>query len=179
VNGSGNGDAGLKLTKGTPVVSLADGTKLGTIDHVYLDPARQEIVGFSFHQGGGLFGAKTGGLIDVADVHAIGPDAVTVADASAVRSELAIGARGDALVDLEDLLKRKVMTAGGAYVGQVASIQFGQDSYRLTRIDVAVGAFHADEPIDAAEIDQIGAELIVVADAVLGSAPGRVMVTVG
>ena len=52
------------LAKGTAVVSLADGTKLGTIDHVYLDPQRKEIVGFSFHQGG-LFGGKPAGVVDV------------------------------------------------------------------------------------------------------------------
>jgi uncharacterized protein YrrD len=42
-----------KLVKGTAVVSLEDGTKLGTIDTVFLDPGRKEIVGFSFHQGAG------------------------------------------------------------------------------------------------------------------------------
>ena len=30
-----------KLAKGTAVVSLGGGAKLGKIDHVYLDPARQ------------------------------------------------------------------------------------------------------------------------------------------
>jgi uncharacterized protein YrrD len=160
-----------KLAKGTAVVSLADGTKLGTIDHVYLDPRRKEIVGFSFHQGG-LFGGKLAGVVDVGNVHAFGPDAVTIDDASAVRSELAIDARCDGLIDLEDLLKRGVITEGGTAVGQVAAVRFGQDSYRLTAIEVAGGLFQGTRVIAADQIAQIGAELIVVADAVVTGATG-------
>ncbi len=156
-----------KLVKGTAVVSLADGAKLGAIDRVLLDPQRQEIVGFTFRQGG-LFGGKTAGLVDVADVHAFGPDAVTVNDVSAVRSELAIDARCDELVDLEDLLKRKVITDGGTYVGQVTSVRFGQDSYRLTAIEVSPGFFQDHRLIAAEHVVHLGTELIVVSDAVCG-----------
>ena len=154
-----------KLAKGTAVVSLADGTKLGAIDHVYLDPARKAIVGFSFHRGG-LLGGRTSGVVDVSDVHAFGPDAVTIDDVAAVRSELAIDARSDELIDLEHLLKRKVITEGGTFVGEVASIRFGQDSYRLTGIEVSPGFFEANRLIPADQVVQIGGELIVVADAV-------------
>jgi uncharacterized protein YrrD len=31
-----------RLVKGTPVISLADGSTLGAIDHVYFDPERLE-----------------------------------------------------------------------------------------------------------------------------------------
>ena len=159
--------------KGTAVVSLADGKKLGTIDHVYLDPARKEIVGFSFHQGNGLFGGKTTGMVDVSDVHSFGPDAVTVDDVTAVRSELALEAHRDELIDLEDLLKRKVLTEGGTFVGQVASVRFGQDSYRLTAIEVSPGFFQENRLIPGEEVEQIGAELIVVSNAVCGEAQAR------
>ncbi len=155
-----------RLVKGTAVVSLADGKKLGTIDHVYLDPGRKEIVGFSFHQGGGLFGGKTTGMVDVSDVHAFGTDAVTVDDVTAVRSELALEAHRDELIDLEDLLKRKVLTEGGTYVGQVVSVRFGQDSYRLTAIEVSPGYFQENRLVPSQEVEQIGDELIVVSDTV-------------
>ena len=158
-----------KLVKGTAVVSLADGTKLGTIDHVYLDPERKEIAGFSFHQGG-LLGGKTTGLVDVSDVHAFGPDAVTIDDASVVRSELAVGARRADRVELESLLKHKVLPASGTYVGQVASIRFGQDSHQLTAIEVSPGFFQENRLIPGEALEQIGAELIVVSDAVCAEA---------
>ncbi len=154
-----------RLVKGTAVVSLADGKKLGSIDRVYLDPERKEIVGFSFHHGG-LFGAKTTGMVDVSDVHAFGPDAVTVDDVTAVRSELALEAHRDALIDLEDLLKRKVLTEGGTFVGQVVSVRFAQDSYRLTAIEVSPGFFQENRLVPSQEVEQIGDELIVVSDTV-------------
>ena len=159
-----------ELKKGAPVISLADGIKLGTIDHLYLDPALKQIVGFSFHQGGGLFGSKTTGLIDVADVHAFGPDAVTVESLEAVRTQLAVDARCDALIDIEDLLKREVVTEGGTKVGTVTGVQFGEDSYRITTIQVSAGYFPEPQLIWAHEIKQIGAELIVVHDEVIAPA---------
>ena len=119
-----------KLARGAAVISLADGKKLGTVHRVYLDPVRKEIVGFTFVHGGGLFGGKTSALIDVGDVHAFGPDAVTVPDASVVHSDLAIGGKCDGLVDLEDLLKREVVTEGGAILGTITGIRFGIGSIR-------------------------------------------------
>ena len=168
----------IRLAKGTPVVSLGDGAKLGTIDHVYLDPARKEIVSFSFQRGGGLLGGKTSSVVDVSDVHGIGPDAVTLSDAGAVKIEVAVGDKRDGLVDLEDLVKRKVITESGTYVGQVSRIEFGADTYRLTQIEVSPGAFKTHALIDADEIEHIGAELVVVSDAVCGAAAEPALVTV-
>ena len=154
-----------RLVKGTAVVSITDGTKLGTVDHVYLDPASKQIVEFTFHTGGFL-GGRSSGVVDVSDVHSIGQDAVTLADASAVRSGVAVNPRCGDLVDLEELLKRKVMTEGGTYVGQVAAVEFGQDSHRLLRIEVSPGSFKHHETIPAEEIVSIGAELVVISDAI-------------
>lgn len=153
------------LVKGTAVVSLADGAKLGIIDHVYLDPRRKEIVGFTFHQGG-VFGGKSSGLVEIDDVHAFGPDAVTVDDLSAVHSDLAVNTRCDDLMDLEDLLKRKVMTEGGTFVGQVVSIRFGHDSHCLSGLEVSPGLFQDRRLIPGDAVEHIGAELVVISDTV-------------
>jgi uncharacterized protein YrrD len=159
-----------RLVKGTAVISLADGAKLGAIDHVYLDPRRKEIVGFSFHSGG-LFG-KTSNMVDVSDVHSIGPDAVTLTDTSAVRSEIAINAKCEDLIELDDLLKRKVVTEGGTFVGQVTCIEFGLDSYRLTQIAVSSGLMRGTDTIHADDILNVAGELVVVSDAVCGAEAG-------
>ena len=116
------------LVKGTPVISLNDGSTLGAIDHVYFDPERMAVVGFTFHQGGGLFGHRSSGLVDITDVHAFGSDAVTITDVSVVRSDVAIEPMREQLIELEHLLKRKVMTDAGTLVGQVAAIQFEDGS---------------------------------------------------
>jgi uncharacterized protein YrrD len=152
-----------KLTKGTDVISLADGAELGTIEHIFLDPERKRVVAFSFKSGGKLFGGKAINLVDVTDVHAIGPDAVTITDASVVHCEMAVGDRCNGLLELDDLLKRKVMTDAGEEVGHIAAIHFDQGSFTLTGIDVISGHFHQHrESIDAARIARIGDDLVLI-----------------
>jgi sporulation protein YlmC with PRC-barrel domain len=152
-----------RLVKGTPIISLADGSKLGAIDHVYFDPERLAVVGFTFHKGG-LFGGGTSGLVEIADVHAFGPDAVTITDISVVHCDLALEAKRGDLIDLEELLKRKVMTESGMHLGHVGAIQFGDASHRLTSLDVIAAGSSEHGSIPADEIQAIGDELIIVAD---------------
>jgi uncharacterized protein YrrD len=152
------------LVKGMPVVSLHDGSTLGMIDHVYVDPERRTVVGFTFHQGGSLFGGGASGLVDSADVHAFGPDAVTIPDVSVVRSDVAVASRRRDLLELEDLLHRPVITAGGMLVGQVAAVQFSEVSYQLTALDVLEAGTHEHRRLEAAAIQTIGEEWIIVAE---------------
>lgn len=152
-----------RLVKGTPVISLADGSTLGTIDHVYFDPERLAVVGFTFHKGG-LFAGGTSGLVEITDVHAFGPDAVTISDISVVQNDLAVETRRGDLLDLDDLLRRPVMTDSGTRLGHVAAIQFGDASHRLTAIDVVASGSGEHCRIAAAEIQAIGDELVIVAD---------------
>jgi sporulation protein YlmC with PRC-barrel domain len=155
----------IPLTKGTPVVSLADGARLGTVDHVYFDPESKSVVGFTFHQGNGLFGRSSSGLVDITDVHAFGADAVTITDVSAVRSELAVESRKEALLDLETLLHRTVMTENGTQVGRVRAIQFGNASYQLAGLDVDGADGQRPVHITSDRIQTIGEELIIITDA--------------
>lgn len=162
----------LRLTKGTPVVSVADGTEIGTIDHVYLDPERKEIVGFTVHRGG-LLGGKTAGLVDVSDVHAFGPDAVTIDAAAAVRSEFAVEAHRDSLVELGSLLGRKVVSEDGVILGTVAAVRFGEGSHRLLALEVANGPAKPARRVSGAAVVTIGTDVIVVSAAAVVVSAGR------
>jgi uncharacterized protein YrrD len=150
-----------RLVKGMPVVSLADGTTLGAIDRVYLDPRQMAVVGFTFHQRSGLFGGASG-LVDISDVHAFGVDAVTVDAVAVVRSDLAVEIGHDELIDLDTLLKREVMTENGQMLGRVAAIQFGNASHALVALDLETEGRR--KRIDAGEITTVGPDLIIVAD---------------
>lgn len=163
----------IPLTKGTPVVSLADGTRLGTVDHVYFDPESKSVVGFTFHQGSGLFGRGSSGLVEITDVHAFGADAVTITDISAVRSELAVESRKDALLELEALLHRTVMTESGTQIGRVRAVQFGDASYHLSGLDVLGADDHQPVHIPVDRIQTIGEELIIIKDAPSSAAIGH------
>jgi uncharacterized protein YrrD len=166
---------GLRLSKGTTVVSLADGAEIGAVERVYLDPARKEIVGFTVHKGG-FFGGTMVGLVEVGDVHAFGPDAVTINDVAAVRSEFAVGARRDELVELGSLVGRKVVTEAGVALGSVAGVRFGEESFRLLALDVSPGPLQEHHEVAGGAVATIGEDLIVVAEggAATGSAPHAV-----
>ncbi len=154
------------LVRGTAVVSLADGTTVGEVDRVLLDPERQEIVGFSIRHRSGIFGSKCGGLIDVSDIHALGSDAVTIDSIGAVRSDLVLSESDHSLIDLDDLLKRSVITTGGTEIGQIVGIRFSQNSFRLLALDVCAGFFPDQHAIPARLVVRIGDELVIVDDAV-------------
>ncbi|MBA3413831.1 MAG: PRC-barrel domain-containing protein [Chloroflexia bacterium] len=154
---------GLRLTKGTTVVSLVDGAAIGAVERVYLDPTRKEIVGFTVHKGG-FFGGTMVGLVEVGDVHAFGPDAVTIEDAAAIRSEFAVGARRDDLIELSSLVGRKVVTEDGVALGSVAGVRFGEESFRLLALDVSPGPLQEHHEVAGAAVATIGDDLIVVAE---------------
>jgi sporulation protein YlmC with PRC-barrel domain len=102
--------------------------------------------------------------VNITDVHAFGSDAVTITDVSVVRSDVAIEPMREQLIELEHLLKRKVMTDAGTLVGQVAAVHFGDGSYKVAALDVIETESHKHVQIDTDRIQKIGEELIIVAD---------------
>lgn len=159
-----------KQVKGLAVVSIADGTKLGTVDQIYVDPTDRRVVGFTLHSGGGLLGGhRHDALIDVADIHSLGPDALTLSDASKVRGQ-APKDRIAALLTIDDLVKRKVVTESGAYVGQIANVEFGQADFRLAQIEVSPGFFKGNKHVPSSHVISLGGDVVVVADEVVADA---------
>jgi uncharacterized protein YrrD len=161
-----------KQIKGLAVISIADGEKLGTVDQVFLDPAQKQVVGFAVRHGGGLMAPDSAApeLVDVDDVHALGHDAVTLADKGAVRGDQT-RARLDQLMEIDDLTKLKAVTEGGTAVGQVASVDFDDRAFRLEQIEVSPGFFKSNKHVPIGQVVSIGRDLIVVHDAVCAPEP--------
>ena len=156
-----------KQLKGLAVISIKDGEKLGTINQVFLDPGAKRIVGFAVQQGGGglLAPADAGApeLIDVDDVHAIGPDAVTLSDKGAMRGDQT-RAQLDRLMELDDLTKLKTVTEGGTALGGVASAEIDDRSFALRELEVSTGLFSSNRHVPIGEVLSIGHDLVVVSD---------------
>lgn len=155
--------------KGLAVISLADGLKLGTVDDVYVDPGSRTVVSFGCRQSGGLLHAASGPpwVVDAAAVHALGTDALTVSDAGALREAAGGGQPG--VIAGDDLTKRKVVTEGGTYLGQVVSLDFDPATYRLAAIEVSPGFFKSNKHVPDNQITNLGADVVIVSEAV--SAP--------
>ena len=158
-----------KHLKGLALVTIADGTKLGTIDHAFLDLAARRVAGFSISTGGRPLGwaVEAGMAVDAAEVHSLGPDALTLDDAAAHGAE--VNAAYGALVPLGELTKRKVVTEGGVFVGEVASLDFDERTFRVTQVEVSPGFLRRHQRVPADRLVSIGRDVLVVADA----APGR------
>jgi uncharacterized protein YrrD len=150
--------------KGLTVISIADGQRLGSVTEVYLDPDGRSVTAFAIGHGSSLLstGDDSARLLDAGDVRAIGPDALMVADAGV----LEVPTGGVQRFRLDDLLKRKVVSESGEYVGQVAAVEFDDRGMQVTGIEVSPGFFKSNRVLQATHVINIGEELVIVSDAV-------------
>src|SRR6187551_857872 len=107
---------------GLTVINIADATQVGTVDQVFLDLVARHVAGFSITNGVGPFGGTRDSAPTVAasKVHSLGADALMLDDVTVAHAAWVDGQYG-ALVSLDDLAGRKVVTDGGADIGNVAS----------------------------------------------------------
>ncbi len=106
---------------GLPVLSITEGEAVADIKDVLYAPERGGVLGFTLNRRRTLGGPLKEPLA-LASIFAIGPDAVTVAAATALdggASKLRGGARADAQ---RNVLANQVLTDTGTAIGQVADI---------------------------------------------------------
>ncbi|MBA3529241.1 MAG: PRC-barrel domain-containing protein [Propionibacteriaceae bacterium] len=153
-----------KVLKGLAAVSIADAEKIGTVARSYFDPEKMVIVGFEIEPVPGGTKSATPSLVDVAAVHSLGPDALMLGDKAIEGKQT--GDRFNYLIDVDTLVKHKVVTEDGTFVGQVASVEFDEKTFRLTDLEASPGFFKTNKHIALRQITKIGNDLIVVADSV-------------
>jgi len=167
-----------KHIKGMRVIGLADGANLGTIEQIYLDPTTKRVVGFGLAADSGGPDPAFSAIVDAADVRALGADALTLADTDAVRGTVTSSQLG-ALVEIDELTKRQVMMEGGTLLGEVAAVELDPPSLQLARIEVSPGFFKSNRWIPAEQITYLGADVVVVAEAVAASVDAAAMPSAG
>lgn len=165
-----------KQLKGLPVVSIAEGIKLGTLVRAYLDPSAKRVVGFAYDAGNGLTEPDSEPKLDTGDAESLGPDVLTVRTRSAVRGE-EVNRRFGELVDLGALHNRAVLTEGGASVGSVGSIDFDERTIAVTQMEVTPGHFRRPATVLAGQIRTIGPDFVVLYDATMPVEPTPVVGT--
>ncbi len=154
-----------KQIRGLTVINIADGTQVGTIDQVFLDLAAKQVVGFSITNGVGPFGGARDNAPTVAasGVHSLGPDALTLDDVTAAHAAWVSEAYG-ALVPLDDVVGRKVMTEGGVNLGDVVALAFDEQTFAITEVEVSPGFLKTNTHIPLAQLVRIGQDVLVVTD---------------
>ncbi|HET7095509.1 MAG TPA: PRC-barrel domain-containing protein [Thermomicrobiales bacterium] len=159
---------------GLPVINIVDGTKVGTIAHVYIELAAKQIVGFAIAPDGGWFGGATepAPTIAATAVRSLGRDALTVDNLVAAHAAW-VGAVFGPLLTVDDLVGHKVVTEGGAELGQLASVEFDGETYALTGLEITGGMFRAKTPLPIDRLVQLDADRIVATDAIVADGVGR------
>lgn len=159
-----------KQIRGLTVINIADGTQVGTVDQGFLDLAAKQVVGFSITNGVGPFGGTRDNAPTVATsgVHSLGPDALTLDDVTLAHAAW-VGASFGPLEPLDDVIGRRVMTEGGANVGDVVSLGFDERTFALTDVEVSPGFLKSNTHIPLARLVRIGQDVVVVADAIVAS----------
>jgi uncharacterized protein YrrD len=154
-----------KHIRGLTVINLADGTQVGTVDQVFLDLAAKQVVGFSITNGVGPFGGARDNAPTVAAsaVHSLGPDALTLDDVTAAHAAW-VDATFGAVVPLDDVVGRRVMTEGGTNVGDVVSLGFDDRTFAITEVEVSPGFLKTHTHIPLDQLVRIGQDVLVVAD---------------
>jgi sporulation protein YlmC with PRC-barrel domain len=153
---------------GLSVVSIGTGERLGSVSEILLDPTADRIAAFAIDDGasGGLLSSQPPSTrwVNAQDVHAIGPDAMTVQDDSVLRDSA-----GDTdMTPLSVLVGEKVVTEGGTYVGQVAAAEIDETSMNVTGLEVSPGFFKSNTVVGKAELITVGDAMVIVADSVCG-----------
>jgi uncharacterized protein YrrD len=156
--------------KGLPVVTMAEGKKIGKVDDVLIDPDGKGVAWLRLHSGGILGGDRW--WVPARAMHGIGEDAVTIT------SEADVLAPADA-PEAEDLvrLKRtiignKVVTESGEHLGEVRDYEFAPDTFALTYLFVppSMSLFGEFLTISADKVLTIGEDAIVVSAGAVQSA---------
>jgi sporulation protein YlmC with PRC-barrel domain len=151
-----------RRVKGLQVITH-EGSRVGTVEQVFFDPATQRVAAFALEADPERADAAAS-VVDAAAVHALGADALTLA-ADPGPGGASPGIDLNALVSMDELAKRQVMTESGVRLGQIAGIEVDPQTLRLERIEVSAGFFKGNKAIEAEQVTSLGSSAIMVADA--------------
>jgi sporulation protein YlmC with PRC-barrel domain len=155
--------------KGLPVITMAEGKRVGKIDDLVVDPERKAVSWLRLHSGGmGMLGGERL-WVSVEAVHGIGEDAVTI-NAEADARTPADAPEALALVKAKrGIVGSKVITENGERLGEARDYEFKPDTFALTSVSVGPAMNLVGEVLTIAgdKVLTIGEDVIVVATAAL------------
>jgi sporulation protein YlmC with PRC-barrel domain len=159
--------------KGLPVITVAEGTQVGKVDDLIVDPDRKAVSWLRLHTGGLVGGERM--WVSVATVHGLAEPAVTINAQTDVRAP-ADAPEADTLVKARrGIIGTKVITENGERLGVVGDYEFAPDTFALTNLFLPPGMNILGQfmTIPGDKVLTIGEDVIVVAtDAVMQSAAG-------
>lgn len=144
--------------KGMAIVSMSEGSKLGTVSGALFDSASLRLTALDAKGDGGRF------IVPLGQVKAFGADAVTVESSAVTQMSTEGGTTTE--VALDTLRKRKVVDEAGSLLGTLHTLDIEPTSGDVSSIVVHKGGLlglgGSSTTIPATAIKSIGHDLITV-----------------
>lgn len=140
-----------------PVVSMADGTRVGTVKDLLVDSTGLAVTGLI------LGGDKGEGLLPFDQIRANGPDAITIESLNSI--EWNIGRDRKLGMAMSDFRKLAVIDASGTAHGHVSEVNLSPTG-RIESVEIREGGFLGigvdEKVIPSAQIRSVGPKLMTV-----------------
>ena len=149
---------------GMPLVTVQEGTRLGTLKGLEFNAADGQVRYLSFD------GAETraDGVLPWESVRSVGADAITVESLAAVLAAIPSADREEVTLDVRD---RPVLTESGTRLGKITGYDLDEATGRIERYHVATGGLFgrltgSEVSFAQGSVRAMGQDAIIVADEV-------------
>jgi sporulation protein YlmC with PRC-barrel domain len=126
----------LHEIQGMQVVALHEGRIMGTIQKVYLNPAKKRVSGMVVREPG--FGGQES-WIDIRDIDKVGENVLFVPRAGACKAKSPVGR------SLKDLMGMQVTAKDGKILGSLVDVEI-DDEWRVVEISLSEGRMVSIDP---------------------------------
>jgi len=151
--------------KDMPVVSMADGAKLGTVKDVMFDPSKLRAARLILVMAGGE------SLLPFGSVRSIGADAIMV-ETTTTSSGLTMEGALQGLCGLDDLVGLPILSGEGTHLGQLTDVAIDPGDGHITGLAVhrggLLGIGGTRVTIEGSAIRGIGPKFVTVETSTLG-----------
>ena len=151
----------------SPVISIADGTQIGSIKGLVINPQQKSVEFLLLDEQGS--GQKLRGLPFLA-AEGFGEYAITVENENVIIDTLKVGALTELVQQGVNVIGKKVITKKGKYLGDVTEFSLDISSGSLAEIYYKAEG-EAEKSISAQNVLTIGKEVIIVEEMVSATAP--------
>lgn len=153
----------MKELRGLAIVDISQGQRIGSADEVVISPATGRLLGFVMKGLGFLWPRER--VVEIGDVRSIGPNVITVDDASVAHSvRSAPGELQEARRGGRALLGKRVVTLDGRVIGTVSDCMINERRARVSGLLLGSGPFGTKDMVAADRIVSIGPDAIVLAE---------------
>ena len=157
----------VKSLIGMTVFAIEGGKNLGNVDRLLFSPEEMRITSIVVAPVAGmLHEPEAQKVLPTVHVRAIGQDAITI-EAEGLLETAVDGEVPAGMVAFDKIEKEKVITESGDDIGELSSLDFSSDDFRLDFLEVGRGFFSGTSLISIDKVVSIGEDVIVVRDSAL------------